>query len=151
MNYMNGCFMNMKVKRYLFTLIQWTWGFPQTLLGTVFYVVLHKNKHGIFHGATVTYWRNESSLSLGKYIFMSESEYDNAGDGFLIRHEYGHCIQSLILGPLYLFIVGIPSVTWCNLALFKRYRNRRGKSYYEFLPEKNANNLCDRFIPEQHL
>lgn len=30
-----------------------------------------------------------------------------------IKHEYGHQLQSYILGPLYLLIIGLPSGLWC--------------------------------------
>lgn len=36
---------------------------------------------------------------------MSVEELSNQ----LLVHEYGHTIQSLMLGPLYLAIIGIPS------------------------------------------
>jgi len=54
-------------------------------------------------------------------------------------HEYGHTIQSLILGPLYLLIIGIPSMIWCNNPKYIKLREEKGISYYDFYPEKWAN------------
>lgn len=38
----------------------------------------------------------------------------------LLVHEYGHTIQSMILGPLYLIVIGIPSTLWGFLMGKKR-------------------------------
>ena len=37
----------------------------------------------------------------------------------LLVHEYGHTIQSLIFGPLYLIVMGIPSTLWGFLPYFQ--------------------------------
>ncbi len=50
-------------------------------------------------------------------------------------HEYGHSIQSRILGPLYLIVIGIPSIIWAA------YWNPTKGSYYKFYTEKWANKL----------
>ena len=56
-----------------------------------------------------------------------------------IRHERGHQIQSFILGPLYLLIIGLPSIIWCRC--FENYRKTNDISYYSFYTEKWANKL----------
>jgi hypothetical protein len=53
-----------------------------------------------------------------------------------VRHEYGHSIQSMVLGPLYLLMIGIPSMVWAGC--FKNYRKRSKKSYYWFYTESWA-------------
>lgn len=61
----------------------------------------------------------KGGLSLGLFIFTPKDEVENAQ---LIRvHEYGHTIQSLVLGPFMLF-VGIISVAWGDLPYFRRMR-----------------------------
>ena len=47
-------------------------------------------------------------ISLGDYIITNPYEYKVTE--MLIKHEYGHQRQSLYLGPLYLLIIGIPSL-----------------------------------------
>jgi hypothetical protein len=56
-----------------------------------------------------------------------------------IQHELGHSIQSLILGPLYLIVIGLPSWIW-----FTWYNNGKDKrvSYYWFYTEAWANKLA---------
>ena len=44
-------------------------------------------------------------MSLGDYLFMPTNATKES-----IKHECGHCRQSDILGPLYLIVIGVPSV-----------------------------------------
>ena len=100
-------------------------------------------------------------VSLGMFTFVSE--YDEqmkeafARDGSrltesyhrrLMVHEYGHTIQSLLLGPLYLIAVGLPSMIWCRSGKCKRYRQQKGISYYDFWCEKWANTLGEKVTGE---
>jgi len=63
-----------------------------------------------------------------------------------IKHEYGHQLQSYILGPLYLLVIGLPSGLWCWFIqdLVNKNRKKKGKptlSYYWFYTESWANKL----------
>ena len=53
------------MKKPLYTLLQYTWGLPQTLLGSAVYLAHRKDKHGKFGNAKVTYWNRPEGLSLG--------------------------------------------------------------------------------------
>lgn len=77
---------------------------------------------------------NYNGLSLGEYIFVRE----NACEQY-INHERGHTKQSYILGWLYIFVIGIPSLIW-NL-FFEEYRKDKNISYYSFYTEKWADKL----------
>lgn len=139
--------------RLFFTLVQLIWGLPQSLLG--FFLFLYwlpqaKTRY-VYHGAVVTEWTAGGGISLGLFVFVSEkaSRYMHGGReltpeesrrGVLV-HEYGHCIQSLMLGPLYLFAVGIPSYAWANLPALRKLRREKGVSYYAVYPENWANSL----------
>lgn len=114
------------MKKILFILVQCTWGLLQTLIGFGFFLVLRKRPHRMYRGCIDTQWNHSGGLSLGLFIFTPPDSQANAG---LIRvHEYGHAIQSLILGPLMLF-VGIISIAWGNLPSFSRFRKRRKLPY----------------------
>jgi hypothetical protein len=52
--------------------------------------------------------KNIGAVSLGQYIFIF-SDYGK-DEMRIIKHEYGHTRQSHILGPLYLLVVGVPSI-----------------------------------------
>ena len=73
-------------------------------------------------------------------------EAEQSVDESLLVHEYGHTIQSLILGPMYLPTIGLPSVIWLNFPGFKHWRRRTGTSYYSFFTERSANHLAERVL-----
>lgn len=60
------------------------------------------------------------------FIFTPDEEGERAEK--LRAHEYGHCLQSMVLGPLYL-IVAIISLVWKNLPYFARLRRERKIPY----------------------
>jgi len=117
--------------------INWTWCFPQTLLGLFWYLYVrfitsrHYDKSYKYKDAYLTeYYDLTSGVSLGYFIFSSGLETTT-------RHEYGHYKQSLILGPLYLIVIGIPSIIWAII-----YSNfNLSSSYHDFYTEKWANKL----------
>ena len=123
------------MKTLLFRLWQWTWGLPQTLIGFIVYIVFRKQPHGTYRGCITTRWRNGGSMGMGMFLFLG------CDDPQVRVHEYGHAVQSLILGPLFLPIMGIPSFLWCNLPDCRRLRKEKRVSYYRFYPESTANRL----------
>lgn len=128
------------MKRLLFILVQIVWGFPQTLAGFVIYVLQGNTPRVPFHGATVLRWNGKGSLSLGPFIFISNGA-NPAVLGNLVVHEYGHCIQSLIFGPLYLIVIGLPSLLWGELPALHAMRKKRNLPYFGFYTERFANYL----------
>ena len=129
------------MKKTGYTFLQWTWGFPQTLIGSAVYLANRDKRHFDFNGACATVWDKDAGISLGKFIFVPRRAGGNAGR-FLLEHEYGHTLQSLILGPFYLLAVGAPSLLWNRLPYFKSKRRKTGKSYYSAPFEKTANILA---------
>ena len=133
--------MDKRVKKTLYKTAQWTWGLPQTLLGAGLYALNRKGSHFDYGGAKVTEWDKDSGISLGRYIFVPSEGKEKQ---FLLEHEYGHSIQSLMLGPAYLLLVGLPSVLWNRLPYFERRRKKTGKSYYSAVFERTASELGKR-------
>lgn len=129
----------MLLKRAGYTIVQWTWGLPQTLAGAAVYLVHRKDEHFDYNGARATLWDKDAGLSLGKFIFLPAG--GRRPPQSLLEHEYGHTLQSLILGPAYLPLVGAPSAIWKNLPYFIRKRKRTGKSYYSPVFESTASRL----------
>ena len=127
------------MKKLLFVLGQCTWGSVQSLVGAVMFLCFVGKKHYIFHGAVVTEWNYGGSVSLGQFIFLSKGRDD------VRPHEFGHSIQSLILGPLYLLVIGLPSVLWAGLPVCRSVRCRRRMSYFDFYTERWADRLSARF------
>lgn len=137
----------------LYTIMQAIWGFPQTALGGVLFLAHARKPHFRYHSAVVTTWKSPKAVSLGLFIFLPEMHNPTASksnlDDKLLVHEYGHTIQSLILGPLYLPIVGLPSLLWLNVPACTRYRQRTGVSYYAFYTEHLANRLGELVLKEE--
>ena len=137
------------LKKKTYSLLQWTWGLPQTLAGAALYAVHRKDVHYGFRGACVTEWQKNEGISLGKFIFVpagraaAYAQKTKEAD-FLLEHEYGHTLQSLILGPAYLLLVGAPSIVWNRLPYFRNKRKKTGKSYYSPVFESSASRLGKR-------
>lgn len=147
--------------RILYTLAQLTWGLPQTLVGAVCFLATLWRPHFAYHGAIVTPWRLPYSASMGLFVFLgdeggrlrdvrSHEELPEHAHRLLV-HEYGHTIQSLIFGPLYLFVMAIPSAVWCLLPALERRRARRGTSYYALYTERSADWLGERVTGERSM
>lgn len=135
------------MKNILYYIVQWTWGLIQNILGAFIYLFLilkdtNRNKESFFNAKVIS-WKRHGSMALGMFIFLDE-RLDNYKTRTLV-HEYGHTIQSIILGPLYLLVIGIPSFIWANTPYFERNR-RRGKYNYSYLyTEKWANYLGRKY------
>ena len=148
---MENTFLKSKSTILFPTLIQWTWGLPQNLLGFIIFLICFRKPHRRFRTSIVTYWDRPDSLSCGMFVFLTTQKpvgYTEAMDvknkRYILLHEYGHTVQSLILGPLFLIVVGIPSFIWAALPVFDRLRERKGLSYYWFYCEKWATNLGEK-------
>ena len=128
-------------KRIAYTVLQCSWGLLQTLAGAAVFLVLAGHEHFIYRGAVGTLWRRGESLSLGMFIFVSEQTSPETRRE-LCAHEYGHTVQSLILGVFYLPVIALPSAVWCMMPYFVKRRSRKGISYYSFYPEKWANRIA---------
>ena len=144
------------MNRALYTILQLTWGIPQTLAGLFVFLLNIGCPHKMFHGAVCTSWKLKKSLSLGMFIFVTDDPFffyeDLKGrltyDEFftmLAVHEYGHTIQSLMFGPLYLILVGLPSIIWADRPSLVNKRMRDKISYFSVFPEDQANRLGEKF------
>ena len=133
------------MKQLLYTILQLVWGLPQTLFGFAVFLRWRSAPHSRYHGAIVTEWKKRTGLSLGLFLFVPEG---TGGKDFLV-HEYGHSIQSLVLGPLYLLVIGLPSAVWCNLPCCGTLRKRKRISYQSFFTERSANKWGEKVTGER--
>lgn len=114
--------------RYLYQL-------PQNLVGLLVKLFTRARKVGDHY----EYDLPLGSVSLGKYIFLCPSHWDNTT---VLSHEYGHQKQSQMLGWLYLFVIGIPSFLWaCFHRYFAKFLKKHNITYYWFYTEKWADKL----------
>ena len=116
-------------------ILLYLWQLPQNLLGLLLILVLRPEQKYSFEGATLCYAsRMWGGISLGRYIIMRDVFKDYNGRDE--QHELGHSRQSLFLGPLYLFVIGIPSILWAAW-----WNEDRGRIYYSFYTERWADYL----------
>lgn len=87
------------------------WQLPQYIVGLIYFWYLYRNNKLLTvlkeKDWTVYYKTSCGSVTLGSFIFATSVATEKT-----IKHESGHTKQSLILGPLYLLVIGIPSILW---------------------------------------
>ena len=133
------------IMKYIRNLILFIWQLPQHIVAIIYfgYLVMMCKDLGIdsrYKQAIVIPCVMRGAVTLGNYVFVGlNSEYKET-----VKHELGHTIQSKILGPLYLIVIGIPSITYCGLR--RLFPSLRKKNYYSFYTEKWANNLSEKYI-----
>ncbi len=147
------------IRLILFYIWQFTYGIAQNLIGIVMFAVYKAKgaKSEMFHGAVITYIdkKNFGGVSLGMFIFINAKRQGDSLHDIKI-HEYGHTVQTMILGPLWLFVIAVPSMIWCNVPYFVRMRKEKNVSYYRAYCEGWAN-ICglwvtkDRFLTPEYI
>lgn len=124
----------------------WLWQLPQNLCGIIYRSISEDNRICVIEnddsrsvGAEVCLQKHKGGVTLGKYIFINQDYIDKEA---VIKHECGHVKQSKILGPLYLLVIGIPSIlhAWLNNYIGCCWKNGE-YNYYHFYTEKWANKL----------
>lgn len=136
--------MNGKIKN----IAEWIWQLPQNICGIVWrrikkddIIISTGNSTSFSLGAKVYLMRDGGGLTLGKYIFISQTYIDQNS---IIKHECGHVKQSKMLGPLYLIIIGIPSMLHAAFNGYIGCCKRHKDGYYHWFTEKWANKLMEK-------
>ena len=130
------------------------WQLPQSVIGMIVqYVYMHiqgdkvqvgmplMNSHPQYLIAAVFSSRMKGGLSLGDTITLPYSSTFTTPRS-VMRHEKGHCLQSLLLGWFYLPIIGLPSILWASWYTLTKSK----RDYYSFFTERWANKLADKYI-----
>lgn len=115
------------------------WQFPQYLVALVMWPFLGKKTKVADRHFNACYLGEDMSggISLGPIAYVSKYLVKKPAG---VCHELdGHTVQSKILGPLYLLVIGLPSIL--NAAFDFT------KCYYDFYPEKWANK-CAKLTAE---
>lgn len=114
--------------------LSFVWQLPQSILGLlmlIFFAVFGKVRLVSYKKLCFCFEADLMSggISLGNFAFVSEYSAKRAA---VVAHEQeGHTWDSKLMGPLYLFIIGIPS-------LIHAARNNYD-CYYDFYTERWAN------------
>lgn len=132
-----------RLTHLLYWFLQFTWGLPQNLAGLVLFLALRFLRPAPavrgYHGAVLTEWGRPYSAGLGMFIFFGHGKTPGAEE--IRAHEFGHTVQSVILGPLFLPVIGLPSAVWAFAPCFVKLRRSGRKRYSDFYPEGWADRL----------
>lgn len=140
--------------RSLFSVLRFLWCLPTELLALVLRLLWHSKVKDQGKVREVHVFLlpgpERRGLSLGRFIFVwgrRKPPFDNteAWEDLLV-HEFGHTVQALCLGPLYLLVIGLPSLVWAGLPWLKRMRQRKGISYYRLYTESWADKLGQKVL-----
>lgn len=130
-------------KRILLYSVYWTWCFPQTFIGLIWFVICKIRGFKTSKHNNYTIWTHDinyspaGGVSLGMFIFCKDFDSKKYlySTETVRDHEYGHVLQSLMLGWFYLIVIGIPSIIWVWLS------DKVNKDYYWFYTESWADKL----------
>lgn len=127
----------------LSTLRQFTWELPQTLLGYILTKIYKDKLYEVkeYNHARVHYYKEfPGGISLGRYILVQDCSWFPEYQEELVKHEFGHCIQSKYLGWFYLPIVGICSGIH-SLTYKTKMEAGTITGYYDYWTERWADKL----------
>lgn len=127
----------MEVLKFIWKILVCIWQLPQIIAACLYHVYITKSEGIVdtcYIQGAIAFIKKKScgSVTLGPYIFLSPRATDTT-----VRHEWGHTRQSLLLGPLYFIVIGIPSIIWA--AIHKTIAPN--KPYDWFYTESTANKL----------
>jgi hypothetical protein len=136
-----------RTKKILFSIMFWvislTWGIIMTSIGLVVTLGLNLIKFAGVHAGydlnikthrngcsfITEVGRNWGGLELGAFAICGNySEKSPSWFDHTRKHEFGHALQHLALGPLFIFIVAIPSA--CRY-WYQRIMQKKGKHFSE--------------------
>ena len=95
------------MKKFFYWLLSLTWGLPMTLIGFIVSLVLLITGHKPHRFGYTFYFKvgkNWGGLELGA-LFITDANPSK----HTLYHEHGHGFQNLWWGPLFPFVIGIPS------------------------------------------
>lgn len=125
----------------ILNILLYAWQLPQNLLGLLVLAFVGVNVPYDVRGKRIR-WpssfiyfsdRMSGGISLGQYVILSARYVLDINAWY---HERGHHLQSIILGPLYLLVIGIPSLLWAAW-----WNPKRSRDYHWFYTESWADKL----------
>lgn len=126
------------MKKSMWYLLQLTWGIVMNVAGILGAAWAILRRRDVIKTSTGTFvfcmggsW---GAVTLGMFVFCDQACFY---DEEVVKHENGHAIQNIILGPLFLFVIGIPSIV--HAALHSKVC--KDANYYHFYTEQWASRL----------
>lgn len=106
-------------------IIKFIWEFPSNIVALLlmFFLGIDSMQFVKQRGIIISKMSYQGGLTLGNFVFVENFAAP------LVKHEFGHIRQGWALGPLYLLVIGLPSLIWCLI-----YKST-GKPYEWFYTE----------------
>lgn len=114
--------------RTIFHLLSCTWGIIMTLIGAVaaLIVLITGHKPAMYgHCIHFEVGKNWGGVNLGLFFFTGKGASTSTKN-----HEHGHGFQNAVMGPLFPFLVAIPSAT---RAWMRNYSYEKGKKLFAII------------------
>ena len=104
-------------------IIKLFWELPSNILAILllFFLGVDKMEFDWKNGVYIAEMSYRGGLTLGCVIFIHEKDRN------VLPHEYGHIRQGWVLGPLYLLVIGLPSLIW---AMIHKYTRKKYEWFY---------------------
>ena len=134
--------------RLLYYILAFTWGALMTILGLIITVILwilklfvksitFKKYHWIYYiSVGPAYW---GGIEIGLMFLRDHASRDSC----INAHEFGHTFQNTLLGPLFIFLVAIPSAARYWIREIFPYAN---KTPYDSFWAEDAASQCGKYI-----
>lgn len=125
-----------KIGHIIVFILLFIWQLPQNLVAIVMMPFLGKLELLSYREFCFAFKGSKMAggISLGNFAFLSS--YLSKKQANIDHEQLGHTVDSKIFGPLYLIIIGLPSLLWAAFG-------DNNKCYYSFYTEKWANKHAD--------
>ena len=125
-----------KIGHAILFVLLFIWQLPQNLVALVMMPFIGKMELISYRQFCFAFKasRMAGGISLGNFAFLDP--YLSRKPASVDHEQLGHTVDSKILGPLYLFVIGIPSLCWAAFG-------DDSKCYYSFYTERWANKHAD--------
>lgn len=122
---------------WVFYLLSFTWGLPMTLIGlfVALFMLITGHKPTRFGWVWAFELPNVNyGLSVGTFMICPKE--DTQSNFELKAHEHGHALQNIYFGPLFIFLIAIPSAIrfWYREWIYRKY----GYEHYCELPDYDS-------------
>lgn len=120
--------------KFIWNVILYIWQLPQNIVGLIVRLLYPSSVKVNVMDIPVWYNKNfPGGISLGNTVIVCSTDLS------MVLHEHGHQIQSKMLGPLYLLVIGLPSIIWAML--YGTVIPMTFNGYYKFYTERSADRL----------
>lgn len=114
------------MKSFIYYFLQFTYGILMNVIGLLAFLIticFTHNVHRHYHSFYTTTKKQFGGISLGIFVIVcNDSDY-------LLNHEFGHSYQNIMFGPLFVFVVAIPSLIRAG---YFNYRTSKGLPNKEY-------------------